>query len=113
MPTSRLSPIAVLQQLGGKALRVLLHALLDREQRQRVPEARADLLKAVEQHRVERAALPVEDHGDGGVVAVRLFVAAVARQRVIYVRQRDDLRRDRDLLAEQAVRVNIQVESEA
>lgn len=48
---------------------------------------------------------PVEDHGDGGVVAVRLFVAAVARQRVIYVRQRDDLRRDRDLLAEQAVRV--------
>ena len=97
--------IAVLQQLGGQALRVLLHALLDREQRQRVPEVRADLLKAVEQHRVERAALPVEDHGDGGVVAVRLFVAAVARQRVIYVRQRDYLRRDRDLLAEQAVRV--------
>ena len=97
--------IAVLQQFGGQALRVLLHALLDREQRQRVPEVRADLLKAVEQHRVERAALPVEDHGDGGIVAVRLFVAAVARQRVIYVRQRDDLRRDRDLLAEQAVRV--------
>ena len=73
--------------------------------RLREPEVRADLLKAVEQHRVERAALPVEDHGDGGVVAVRLFVAAVARQRVIYVRQRDYLRRDRDLLAEQAVRV--------
>ena len=97
--------IVLFQQLGGKALRVLFHALLDREQRQRVLEAHADLLKAVEQHRIERAALPVEDHGDGGFVAVRLFVAAVARQRVVYVRERDHLRRDRDLLAEQAVRV--------
>jgi len=90
--------LVLFQQLGGKALRILLHAPLGREPRQRALEARADLLKAVEQHRIERAALPVEDHGDGGFVAVRLFVAAVARQR-------DHLRRDRDLFAEQAVRV--------
>ena len=96
---------ALLQQLGRQALGVTAEHLIGGKRRQCTPEAHADLLQAVEQHRVERAALSVEDHGDGGVVGVCLFVAAVTGQRVKYVRQCDYLRRDRDLFTEQAVRI--------
>ena len=96
---------ALLQQLSRQALCVAAEHLIGGKRRQCAPETHADLLQAVEQHRVERAALSVEDHGDGGVVGVCLFVAAVTGQRVKYVRQCDYLRRDRDLFTEQAVRI--------
>ena len=45
------------------------------------------------------------NHPNGGFVRIGLFVAAFAGQRVIYVREGDDLRRDRNLVADKAVRV--------
>ena len=56
-------------------------------------------LEAVEQQRVERAALAVEDHLQGSLVGEGLLVAAIARERVVNIRERDDLCRNGDLVA--------------
>ena len=61
--------------------------------------------QALDQQRVEHAAFAVLNHPNGGFVRIGLFVAAFAGQRVVYVREGDDLRRDRNLVADKAIRV--------
>ena len=61
--------------------------------------------EAVEQRRVERAALPGADHVHRHLVREGFFVAALVRERVVHIRQRHDLRRDGDLAAAQPVGV--------
>ena len=68
-------------------------------------QLRAALGQAFQQQRVELPALPVQDHLHRGVVVERFFVAALARQCVVYIGQRHDLRGDGDLLTFKPVRV--------
>ena len=65
--------------------------------------------QALKQQRVEGTALTVQDHIDGGRVVVRLLIAALAHERIVYIRDRHDLSGDRDLLAHQPVRVAMAV----
>ena len=61
--------------------------------------------QALDQQRVEHAAFAVLNHSNGGFMRIGLFVAAFAGQRVVYVREGDDLRCNRNLVADKAVRV--------
>lgn len=69
------------------------------------PKVALDLHKAFQQDGVEGTALAVQDHVHSLPVGVRLFVAALTGQRVVDVRQRNDLRFDGDLVPFQPVRV--------
>ena len=72
---------------------------------QTLPDLQRRIEQALEQQRIKRAALAVYDHPQGGLVVIRGLVAAHACQRVVHIGNRNDLRRDRDLLAGQAVRI--------
>ena len=91
---------------GRKLLRVrrAVHISLVRLA-QTLPDLQRRIEQALEQQRIERAALAVYDHPQGGLVVIRGLVAAHACQRVVHIGNRNDLRRDRDLLAGQAVRI--------
>ena len=68
-------------------------------------QLRAALGQAFQQQRVELPALAVQDHLHRGVVIERFFVAALARQCVVYIGHRHDLRGDGNLLLFKPVRV--------
>ena len=72
---------------------------------QTLPELQRPIEQALEQQRIERAALAVYDHPQGGLVVIRGLVAAHACQRVVHIGNRNDLRRNRDRLAGQTVRI--------
>ena len=64
-----------------------------------------DIRQALQQQRIERPALAVQDHLHGFFVGVGFFVAAVAGQCIVHIGQRDQLCADGDLIALQPIRV--------
>ena len=59
----------------------------------------------MQQQRIERPALTVQDHLHGFFVGVGFFVAAVAGQCIVHIGQRDQLCADGDLIALQPIRI--------
>ena len=74
-----------------------------------VLEGVGNVIQAFQQQRVEAAAFAAADHFERFLVGKRLLVAALARQRVVSVGKRDDLRGDGDILALEAVGVALAV----
>ena len=74
-----------------------------------VLEGVGNVIQAFQQQRVEAAAFAAADHFERFLVGKRLLVAALARQRVVSVGKRDDLRGDGDILALEAVWVALAV----
>ena len=72
-------------------------------------EGVGNVIQAFQQQRVEAAAFAAADHFERFLVGKRLLVAALARQRVVSVGERDDLRGDGDILALEAVGVALAV----
>ena len=59
----------------------------------------------MQQQRVERSALAVQDHLHGFFVGEGFFVAAFTGQRVVHIRQRDQLCADGNFIPFQPIRV--------
>ena len=64
-----------------------------------------DIRQALQQQRIERPALAVQDHLHGFFVGVGFFVAAVTGQCIVHIGQRNQLCADGDLIALQPIRV--------
>ena len=97
------------QNLLGKAVGLLPEAPVPLRAGQLGAQLLRGLSQAVQQQRVERAALAVQDHAQRGVVVVGVLIAALAGQSVVYVCQCHHLRRNGDLIFFQPVRVAIAV----
>ena len=97
------------QNLLGKAVGLLPEAPVPLRAGQLGAQLLRGLSQAVQQQRVERAALAVQDHAQRGVVVVGVLIAALAGQSVVHVRQCHHLRRNGDLIFFQPVRVAIAV----
>ena len=59
----------------------------------------------MQQQRVKRSTLTVQDHLHGFFVGEGFFIAALAGQCIVYICQRDQLCADGDLIALQSIRV--------
>ena len=64
-----------------------------------------DIRQALQQQRIERSALAVQNHLHGFFVGVGFFVAAVTGQCIIHIGQRDQLCADGDFIALQPIRI--------
>ena len=97
------------QNFFGKAVSLLPEAPVPLRAVQLGAQLLRGLLQAVQQQRVERAALAVQYHAQRGIVVVGVLITALAGQGVVHVRQRHHLRRNGDLVPFQPVGVAIAV----
>ncbi len=99
----------VFQDLLYGVLNTAVRHLTERKHAQFVFQLIGVRAQALDQNRVKRTALAVQDHADRLVGRERRLIATLARERVVHVRDRDDLRGNGNVVPFQPVGIALSV----